>query len=601
MLDMIKKITIRDVASYDHEGCTFEDLQKVNFIYGGNGTGKTTISRVLGEPLREQAYPHCELEWDGTPEQVIVYNKDFRENQLKEYMPGVFTLGQQWVDFDKRMDKRRLQREEIAKRMMAAHEWLVKLDNELKEAEEELQNKVWEKAYVPHQEFKECLKGYDKKASFLERIRREIALMESKNQSENVTYDQWSIGVNMNIGQIRFLYKDLYEGEYSKLGPDNSWTGKVVIERETLTASLWRFMAELVKTDVMWAEMNIKDIKHWQKERSEEYEAAMMSLSQIDSGLNSTDSMIRSQQPTIDRINRKLKMMKCTGFSIQPSPGMDRHYQIQREDGSFVKQTLSEGEATLISFLYFMELVKGRVMEMTMRMPVIVVIDDPISSLDRLTMYEVVTMVNQAIDEARCRRITKREVLEDSGIVLEYYDDPYETEDRENWIEQVIVLTHNTAFHKAVSDRQRRKDTKYWKLTKKKGVSKVKSYGTTNPVKGEYEELWENVRMAKRKLEEGKRVVGLPNVIRKIVEAYFVGFGGYDKRKLFAGAYVKDNEDRLEVVSLAKWFDERSHGAIDDAYAEGDEEMTEHYLEAFRLLFEKMGHEAHYKMMMREE
>ena len=148
--DMIKKITIRDVASYDHEGCTFEDLQKVNFIYGGNGTGKTTISRVLGEPLREQAYPHCELEWDGTPEQVIVYNKDFRENQLKEYMPGVFTLGQQWVDFDKRMDKRRLQREEIAKRMMAAHEWLVKLDNELKEAEEELQNKVWEKAYVPH-------------------------------------------------------------------------------------------------------------------------------------------------------------------------------------------------------------------------------------------------------------------------------------------------------------------------------------------------------------------------------------------------------------------------------------------------------------------
>lgn len=168
--------------------------------------------------------------------------------------------------------------------------------------------------------------------------------------SRTVTYDQWRIGVNMNIGQIRFLYKDLYEGEYSKLGPDNSWTGKVVIERETLTASLWRFMAELVKTDVKWAEMNIKDIKHWQKERSEEYEAAMMSLSQIDSGLNSTDSMIRSQQPTIDRINRKLKMMRCTGFSIQPSPGMDRHYQIQREDGSFVKQTLSEGEATLISF-----------------------------------------------------------------------------------------------------------------------------------------------------------------------------------------------------------------------------------------------------------
>ncbi len=47
---MIKRITIRDVASYDHEGCTFDDLTKVNIIYGGNGTGKTTLSRFLAGP-----------------------------------------------------------------------------------------------------------------------------------------------------------------------------------------------------------------------------------------------------------------------------------------------------------------------------------------------------------------------------------------------------------------------------------------------------------------------------------------------------------------------------------------------------------------------
>ncbi len=44
---MIKKITIRDVASYDHEGIVLDDLRKVNFIYGGNGCGKTTLSRLL--------------------------------------------------------------------------------------------------------------------------------------------------------------------------------------------------------------------------------------------------------------------------------------------------------------------------------------------------------------------------------------------------------------------------------------------------------------------------------------------------------------------------------------------------------------------------
>jgi hypothetical protein len=30
---MIKKIVLKDIASYDHDGVTFADLQKVNFIY----------------------------------------------------------------------------------------------------------------------------------------------------------------------------------------------------------------------------------------------------------------------------------------------------------------------------------------------------------------------------------------------------------------------------------------------------------------------------------------------------------------------------------------------------------------------------------------
>ena len=88
---MIKKIVIRDVASYDHEGCTFDDLAKVNFIYGGNGTGKTTISRVLEQPA---VFPTCKVEWEGKPVEVYVYNQDFKMRNLKEKMPGIFTIGE---------------------------------------------------------------------------------------------------------------------------------------------------------------------------------------------------------------------------------------------------------------------------------------------------------------------------------------------------------------------------------------------------------------------------------------------------------------------------------------------------------------------------
>ena len=70
---MIKKIVIRDVASYDHEGVTFDNLSKVNIIYGGNGTGKTTLSRVLAEEAKKEKktenslYKDCKIEWDGKP------------------------------------------------------------------------------------------------------------------------------------------------------------------------------------------------------------------------------------------------------------------------------------------------------------------------------------------------------------------------------------------------------------------------------------------------------------------------------------------------------------------------------------------------------
>ena len=49
---MIRRITLKDVATFSSEGATLNDLQRVNFVYGGNGCGKTTISRLLEEVNR---------------------------------------------------------------------------------------------------------------------------------------------------------------------------------------------------------------------------------------------------------------------------------------------------------------------------------------------------------------------------------------------------------------------------------------------------------------------------------------------------------------------------------------------------------------------
>lgn len=94
---MIKNIVIRNIATFDEDGVSLNDLAKINFIYGGNGTGKTTISNYLSD-MDNPDSSECICEWEeGEHERIIVYNKKFRENTILNdaNIPGVFTLGKE--------------------------------------------------------------------------------------------------------------------------------------------------------------------------------------------------------------------------------------------------------------------------------------------------------------------------------------------------------------------------------------------------------------------------------------------------------------------------------------------------------------------------
>ncbi len=91
---MIETISIKKVASYDNGGIQLNNLKKINFIYGANGSGKTTISNFAADQTNGE-YSSCSLEWmHGQKLNSLVYNKKFRENNFgKGKIEGVFTLG----------------------------------------------------------------------------------------------------------------------------------------------------------------------------------------------------------------------------------------------------------------------------------------------------------------------------------------------------------------------------------------------------------------------------------------------------------------------------------------------------------------------------
>jgi len=80
---MIESIVIKNVASYDSaSGVTIEGLKKVNFFFGNNGSGKSTIAKYLYDLSLDSTsnldFSHCsQMGYDGENMQILVFNEDF--------------------------------------------------------------------------------------------------------------------------------------------------------------------------------------------------------------------------------------------------------------------------------------------------------------------------------------------------------------------------------------------------------------------------------------------------------------------------------------------------------------------------------------------
>lgn len=105
---MIEQITIRGTPPFTAEEPTCLPFRTLNYLFGTNGVGKTTISRIIANPA---AYPACMVTWsNGTPLQALVLNRDFVERSFRQ-MAGVFTLGEMQSDTQQRIEAARTARD----------------------------------------------------------------------------------------------------------------------------------------------------------------------------------------------------------------------------------------------------------------------------------------------------------------------------------------------------------------------------------------------------------------------------------------------------------------------------------------------------------
>ncbi|MCY1636393.1 AAA family ATPase [Marinifilum sp. D737] len=342
-------------------------------------------------------------------------------------------------------------------------------------------------------------------------------------------------------------------------------------EKLLLINSFWRFLieeAKLVIHDYITNESKIRKaingLDKQIKNKRDEYSKLKKEVTELNKNVTSI-------QPTIDEINRILNQYGFLNFSIQPSKTSKNHYQIQREDGSIAESTLSEGEVTFITFLYFLQLAKGATNETEISENRILVVDDPISSLDSTVLFVVSSLLKDIIKDIKSNNSN---------------------------IKQIFVLTHNVYFHKEVSFTDSRKqeqgDTEFWILRKNENTTSINSYGNKNPISSSYELLWNEVKDWRQ-----NSGISLQNSMRRIIENYFKLLGRYKDNDLIQK--FETVEEQSICRSLLCWINDGSHSMPDDLFLEHPEDTSQKYLNVFRRIFEETNHIEHYKMMMGEE
>ncbi|RAZ82406.1 AAA family ATPase [Cereibacter johrii] len=355
-----------------------------------------------------------------------------------------------------------------------------------------------------------------------------------------------------------------------KVKANNETIANLAARKKELTSQIWKRLLE-----------DTKAIYEAFKGKSGGLDKAITSLeTQVEAGKNKLagkekeieedERKITSIKPTIDAINKLLKSFGFRNFHLVESSG-GGFYEVKRADGSDAKRTLSEGERSFITFLYFYYLVGGSFSSSGGTNDKIVVFDDPVSSLDADILFIVCNLIKKVVAEMRGNMSP---------------------------IKQVFVLTHNVYFHKEVTFDKNRdglgtalKDETFWVVRKTSQKSELWSH-KENPIKSSYELLWREVR------RKPPSDTAIQNVMRRILEHYFKFYGGIKPESIIDNF---DGKDKMICSTLLSWVNDGSHFATDDLYMACDPGQVDRFLIVFQRIFEVSQHDGHFRMMMGED
>lgn len=329
-------------------------------------------------------------------------------------------------------------------------------------------------------------------------------------------------------------------------------------EIQNIKISFWQLMRWEYDSSISSYNKILSEYDEYSDERKSK-------LGEISSEFDKTKNQIAEIQKStvnvdvaIDSINTRLVALGIDSFSIVKHK--DNLYRISRkEDQESDFHSLSEGEKTVISFLYFFERCKGKKSASDVASKKIVVIDDPISSLSHVYVFNIGHMIKTEIFNS-----------------LQF--------------DQVFVLTHSLYFFYELTDTKhdRRKTwQKLFRISKSSSGSNVMEMAYEE-VQNDYHAYWSIVK------DSNQPSALVANCMRNIVEYFF----GFVERKDFNNVFLKPSLQHNKYQAFYRFMNRESHSFAQNIFDYKEFDFNSFH-EALKLVFEENGFPEHYATMMK--
>lgn len=261
-------------------------------------------------------------------------------------------------------------------------------------------------------------------------------------------------------------------------------------------------------------------------------------------------------EAAIESINDGLIHLGITDFFV--AKHSDKLYRIQRQGDIEAEFTsLSEGEKMIISFLYFCEICKGKQSADEASVKKIIVIDDPISSLSHIFVFNIAQLLK-----------------------IDFFNNTH--------YEQVIVLTHSLYFFYELADanHKRREETqKLYRLTKNNDGSTI-SKMKYEEIQNDYQSYWAVVT------DKKQPPALIANCMRNIIEYFFNFVQKADMSNVIQKPELQGNR----YQAFCRYINRESHSLGQNIFDFKEFDYDE-FREGLKLFFEITGYSEHYNKM----